>query len=148
MRARGSYLLDTSALMALRDDEPGAEHVAELLSAAASTRTLVYACFMSQMELLYRVWRDESEAAGRLALEQCLALPIQWVESNPQLLRLAAEVKATSSLSVADAWIAAAARLMGATLVHKDPEFAALDQPQDVLPLKATKATKATRKSK
>ena len=148
MRARGSYLLDTSALMALRDDEPGAEHVAELLSAAGSTRTLVYACFMSQMELLYRVWRDESEAAGRLALEQCLALPIQWVESNPQLLRLAAEVKATSSLSVADAWIAAAARLMGATLVHKDPEFAALDQPQDVLPLKATNATKATRKSK
>ena len=134
--------------MALRDDEPGAEHVAELLAAVASQRTLVYACFMSQMELLYRVWRDESEAAGRLALEQCLALPIQWVESSPQLLRLAAEVKATSSLSVADAWIAAAARLMGATLVHKDPEFATLDQPQDVLPLKATRATKATRKSK
>ena len=148
MRARGPYLLDTSALMALRDDEPGAEHVAELLAAVASQRTLVYACFMSQMELLYRVWRDESEAAGRLALEQCLALPIQWVESSPQLLRLAAEVKATSSLSVADAWIAAAARLMGATLVHKDPEFATLDQPQDVLPLKATRATKATRKSK
>jgi predicted nucleic acid-binding protein len=145
VRARGTYLLDTSALMALRDDEPGAEHVAELLGAAASQRTLVYACFMSQMELLYRVWRDESEAAGRLALEQCLALPIQWVESNPQLLRLAAEVKATSSLSVADAWIAAAARLVGASLVHKDPEFAALDQPQDVLPLKATSAPRKTK---
>ena len=142
---RGTFLLDTSALMALRDDEPGAQHVAELLTAAASTRTLVYACFMSQMELLYRVWRDEGEAAGRLALEQCLALPIQWVESSPQLLRLAAEIKATSALSVADAWIAAAARTTGATLVHKDPEFATLDQPQDVLPLKA--ATVA-RKSK
>ena len=143
--ARGTFLLDTSALMALRDDEPGAEHVAELLTAAAPQRTLVHACFMSKMELLYRVWRDEGEAAGRLALEQCLALPIQWVESNPQLLRLAAEIKATSSLSVADAWVAAAARLMGATLVHKDPEFATLDQPQDVLPLKATKATRKSR---
>lgn len=148
MKLRGTHLLDTSALMTLRDDEPGAEHVAELLSAAASQRTVVYACFMSQMELLYRVWRDDGEAAGRLALEQCLALPIQWVESNPRLLRLAAEIKATSSLSVADAWIAAAARLMGATLVHKDPEFAALDQAQDVLPLKAPTATKATRKAK
>ncbi len=129
--------------MALRDDEPGAQRVAELLTAAASHRALVYACFMSQMELLYRVWRDEGEAAGRLALEQCLALPIQWVDSNPQLLRLAAEIKATSSLSVADAWVAAAARLVAATLVHKDPEFAALDQPQDLLPLKAAKATTA-----
>lgn len=142
MKARGTFLLDTSALMTLRDDEPGAEHVAELLSAAASQRTLIYACFMSQMELLYRVWRDEGEAAGRLALEQCLALPIQWVESNPQLLRLAAEIKPTSSLSVADAWIAAAARLVGASLVHKDPEFAALDQAQDVLPLKVVKVTR------
>ena len=148
MTAHGTYLLDTSALMTLRDDEPGAEYVAELLSAAASQRALVFACFMSQMELLYRVWRDESEAAGRLALEQCLALPIQWVESSPPLLRVAAEIKATSSLSVAGAWIAAAARLMGATLVHRDPEFAALDQPQDVLPLKAPTAAKATRKTK
>ena len=145
MKVRGVYLLDTSALMALRDDEPGADYVAELLMAAASTRTRVYACFMSQMELLYRVWRDESEASGRLALEQCLALPIQWVESTPHLLRLTAEIKATSSLSVADAWIAAAARLTGATLVHKDPEFATLDQPQDVLPLKAAKARRATK---
>lgn len=142
MKARGTFLLDTSALMTLRDDEPGAEHVAELLSAAASQRTLIYACFMSQMELLYGVWRDEGEAAGRLALEQCLALPVQWVESNPQLLRLAAEIKATSSLSVADAWIAAAARVVGAVLVHKDPEFAALDQAQDVLPLKVVKVTR------
>ena len=29
------YLLDTSALLALRDDEPGAEKVAALLAAAA-----------------------------------------------------------------------------------------------------------------
>ena len=142
MKARGAYLLDTSALMTLRDDEPGAQYVADLLNAAAAKRVVVYGCFMSQMELLYRVWRDENEAAGRLALEQCLALPLLWVESTPQLLRLAAEIKANSSLSVADAWIAAAARLMGATLVHKDPEFSALDQPQSALPMKPARKVK------
>ena len=30
------YLLDTSALLTLRDDEPGADRVAELLQSAAS----------------------------------------------------------------------------------------------------------------
>jgi predicted nucleic acid-binding protein len=39
-------------------------------------------------------------------------------------------------LSVADAWIAASAVLLRATLVHKDPEFEPLDIPQHRLPYK------------
>ena len=66
------------------------------------------------MEVLYRVWRDESKADGQLAYEQCLALPITWVHETPELLVAAAEVKAHYPLSLADAWIAAAAQLSGA----------------------------------
>lgn len=66
------WLLDTSALLTLRDDEPGAERVAELLHFAQQGRAECLACFMTGMELLYRIWRDEGEAAGRLAHEQCL----------------------------------------------------------------------------
>jgi predicted nucleic acid-binding protein len=40
----------------------------------------------------------------------------------------AAEFKAGVALSVADAWIAAAADLEGARLLHKDPEFRAISQ--------------------
>lgn len=36
-----------------------------------------------------------------------------------------------------DAWIAACAQLLGAELVHKDPELATLKLPQLLLPLKA-----------
>lgn len=39
-------------------------------------------------------------------------------------------------MSIAYAWIAAAARLAGATLVHKDPEFVPLDLPQRKLSFK------------
>lgn len=94
------------------------------------------------MELLYRVWRDDSEAAGRLALEQCLALPIEWVHESPELLTKAAEIKALYPLPPADAWIAASAALAQATLVHKDPEFSALPLAQELLPLKPLKAAK------
>ncbi len=67
------FLLDTSALLALRDDEPGAE------------------------------------------------------------------LKAGFSISVVDAWIAAASIHQGAVLVHKDPEFDTLAIEQERLPLKPRK---------
>lgn len=126
-----SFLLDTSALLALRDDEPGAERVATLLEAAARGEFACHACFISQMELLYRIWKDEGEEAGRTAYAICLGLPITWLHESPELLERAAAIKACFPLSLADAWIAAAALQLDAILVHKDPEFekvAALQQ--------------------
>ncbi len=115
--------LDTSALLTLRDDEPGADRVAQALEAPG--RCL--ACFITRMEVFYRVWKDEGERAGRLAYEQLQALPIDWLEASEPLLISAAQIKATHALSLADAWIAAAALHCGATLLHKDPEFQAID---------------------
>ncbi len=137
-----AVVLDTSALLTLRDDEPGADRVAQLLSEAQRGQGQVLGCFVSLMELLYRVWRDENETAGRLAYEQCLALPIEWVHESPELLVKAAEFKARYPLSLADAWIAACAALAHATLVHKDPEFSALPLAQEHLPLKPVKTGK------
>ncbi len=128
------YLLDTSALLTLRDDEAGADLVAALLTRAQREEIICFGCFMTQMEILYRVWRDESEYAGRLAYEQCRALPIHWVHEDESLLEKAAEITANYRLSVADAWIAATAVRQGATLVHKDPEFESLNCSQQVLP--------------
>jgi predicted nucleic acid-binding protein len=130
------YLLDTSALLTLRDNESGADQVAEILYQAQQAKVQCFGCFMSLMEVLYRVWKDESEQAGRLAYEQCLSLPIEWVHESRALLEKAAEIKARHQLSLADAWIAATALLQSALLVHKDPEFATLDCQQLVLPYK------------
>ena len=123
-------LLDTSALLTLRDDEAGAGRVEEALEQPGRC----YACFLSRMEVLYRVWKDEDERAGRLAYEQLKALPLHWVEVSEPLLEQAASIKARHSLSLADAWIAAAAQQVGATLLHKDPEFRAIaNLPQEWL---------------
>ncbi len=125
------YLLDTSALFTLMDAEPGADKVENLLREGHC-----YGCFITQMEIYYRVWKDKDEQSGKLAYEQCLALPIEWVHETQELLKQAAAIKATQQLSLADAWIAASAKLQGATLVHKDPEFIPLDIPQLELPSK------------
>ncbi len=130
------YLLDTSALLTLRDNESGAQLVEDILRMGQNKQVKCFGCFISLMEVLYRVWRDEGENLGKLAYEQCLALPMEWIHESPDLLHKAAEIKATNSLSLADAWIAATAVLHGAVLVHKDPEFRALNLDQEILPLK------------
>ena len=133
------YLLDTSALLTLRDNEPGAELVANLLSQAENNDVDCFACFITLMEILYRVWKDEDQQAGRLAYDQVLALPISWIHENQKLLKKSAMLKATHAISLADAWIAASAILEDAILVHKDPEFSTLDCSQLELPFKNTK---------
>lgn len=137
------YLLDTSALLTLRDDEPGADRVAEVLDLAAKGKAKCYGCFITLMEVLYRVWRDENKAAGQLVYQQCMALPMEWLPNNEALLLKAAEYKATYPLSIADAWIAACASEMGAVLLHKDPEFKPVPVTQELLPLKVKKARKS-----
>ena len=119
-----AFCLDTSAILTLRDDEPGAERVAMLLEGPDPC----FACFITRMEVLYRVWKDEGERSGRLAYEQLQSLPIQWVDQTESLLLEASRIKALHRLSVADAWIAAAALLGRATLLHKDPEFEAITE--------------------
>ena len=119
-----AFCLDTSAILTLRDDEPGAERVATLLEGPDPC----FACFITRMEVLYRVWKDEGERSGRLAYEQLQSLPIEWVDQTEPLLLEASRIKALHRLSVADAWIAAAALLSRATLLHKDPEFEAITE--------------------
>ena len=119
-----AFCLDTSAILTLRDDEPGAERVAMLLEGPDPC----FSCFITRMEVLYRVWKDEGERSGRLAYEQLQSLPIQWVDQTEALLLEASRIKALYRLSVADAWIAAAALLGRATLLHKDPEFEAITE--------------------
>jgi predicted nucleic acid-binding protein len=127
------FLLDTSALLALRDNEQGANRISELLSDGSPC----YGSFMTLMEVFYRVWKDEGEAAGREAYADCFALPMVWIHESPEILQRAAVIKATHPLSVADAWIAATALELEVTLVHKDPEFEHLPELlQERLPYK------------
>lgn len=130
------YVFDTSALLTLRDNESGAEQVADLLYQAESVKIKGLVCFISLMEVLYRVWKDEGEQEARLAYEQVQSLPLTIIHESAPLLEKAAAIKATERLSLADAWIAATAILEGATLVHKDPEFGCLQYQQITLPYK------------
>jgi hypothetical protein len=95
-----------------------------MLLLASQGKAKCCGCFMSLMEVFYRVWKDESKQACQLAYQQCLALPIEWLDSRDRLL--------------ADAWIAACAAEQGAPLLPKDAEFEPLPVVQEFLPMKVT----------
>ena len=126
MVSRAVRVLDTSALLALRGNERGADHVEGILDAARKGRGQVLLSFMTRMELLYTIERTEGEAAARDALRLVDSFPVEWVTCEPTILHAAATLKARGGLSVADSWIAATAATRNAILVHRDPEFAPL----------------------
>lgn len=124
MAVRNLFVLDTSALLALRGDEIGADRVAALLQTAKRQQCRILVSFMSRMEILYLLWRDEGEEPARDALRLLDTFAIEWIASEPQVLEASAYIKSKGGLSVADSWIAGTALRYEATLVHKDPEFA------------------------
>jgi len=123
MAVRNLFVLDTSALLALRGNESGADRVEKLLQQANRRQCRLLVSFMTRMEILYLIWRDEGEQQGREALRLLDSLAIEWVSCEARILEASAYVKSHGGLSVADSWIAATAINRDATLVHKDPEF-------------------------
>ncbi|HEY2388933.1 MAG TPA: PIN domain-containing protein [Candidatus Binatia bacterium] len=119
-----AFVLDTSAVLALRSDEAGARRVEQILRLGKQGRAVVLLSFMTRMEILYRVTASEGADAARAALRLLDAAGVEWVSCEPEILDAAAALKASGGLSVADAWIAATASTREAILVHKDPELA------------------------
>ena len=122
------YVLDTSALLALRGDEAGADEVEKILREAEKGKCEIYLSFMTLMELCYRLWQDKGEQSAKEILAETKALPIQEIREENDLLIMASRVKANFRLSVADSWIIVTAWQKKAKLVHKDPEFEQVKQ--------------------
>lgn len=116
------YVLDTSALFALIEDEAGADQVEQALRQA--TTLLPWPVLL---ETYYITLREEgqAEADRRMALIKQLGVIIVWDMDEPTLLT-AARLKALHGISFADAIIAAFAMRMSGVLLHKDPEYEAL----------------------
>jgi predicted nucleic acid-binding protein len=118
-----AFLLDTSAIMAFIEDEPGADQVQSILLAADAGSLSLYGCFVSLTEVEYITRQERGEIIAERRLRDLRNLPVQWIHADDTLCSAAAKLKATHRISFADAFVAAAALRVDATLLHKDPEF-------------------------
>jgi len=119
-------VFDTSAFLTLTGEEPGADTVQEFITDALAGEIDLRASFVSLTEVEYITRQAKGEEVARQRLADIKALPIQWLHSDETLCGEAAKLKAAHKVSFADAFVAATAKRLDATLVHKDPEFNAL----------------------
>jgi len=116
------YILDSSALLALMEEEEGHDAVEEILRQEKS-----FIPYIVLMEIYYISLREsgQQEADRRWAMIKRLPVEIVW-DVDEATLRTAAHFKAFHRISFADAVIAAYAKSYNAILVHKDPEYESL----------------------
>lgn len=119
---RKSYVLDTSALLALIENEEGAGRVESILR---EEKVFLPCLALLEVHYVTRQERGQGEADRRYALLRQLSCEILWNLDEPTLLT-ASRFKAGHRVSLADALIAAFAKRQQSVLVHKDPEYEAL----------------------
>jgi predicted nucleic acid-binding protein len=119
-----SYVLDAFAVVAYLRDEPGAEAVARLLRAARAGRVRLLMHWINLGEVYYTVRREEGSARAAVVLAQVKGYPMTLLsDCAEEFLLTAADLKATYSISYADAFAVALAVREEATLVTGDPEL-------------------------
>ena len=83
---------NTSVLLALRGDEPRGGPSRNASFSGGKNQCRLLASFMSRMEVLYIVWREEGEEEARHALRLMNSFTIEWISCEPNILEIAARL--------------------------------------------------------
>ena len=117
------YVLDSFAILALVNDEPGAARIEGLLHQAKEDKANVFMSSINLGEVLYVVERRWGKERSRSMLAYLDATAIQWMDADRGRVVAAAHVKATYPLAYADAFCVSLACELGATIITSDPEY-------------------------
>ncbi len=117
------FILDSFALLAFFQGEPGGEQVRDILSKAQHGRVQVFFSVINLGEIYYIVARKEGQHKARDIINDISRLPLEMVDAGTDRVLAAAEIKAHYPISYADAFVAAVAIEFYAVIVTGDPEF-------------------------
>jgi len=120
-------VLDSFALIAYFRDEAGADKVEGLLHKAARHEPL-HMTEVNYAEVQYIIVRRNGLAAWESAAASLVSLPIAFHPVTRELANIAAQLKASHRISLADAFAAALAKHRKCELVTGDPEFKAIER--------------------
>ncbi len=116
-------VFDSSAVLTLLFDEAAAEKVEQLLTEAEERKKEIIISSVNWSEVLVQALRFYGEDGVRIARQLIRETPLKVVEVNDDLAELAAQLKITYKLSLADAFCAALAKKHHAALVTSDRDF-------------------------
>jgi predicted nucleic acid-binding protein len=121
------YVLDSYAMIAFFEDEPGAAAVASLLRQFLAGKAKGYMPVVNWGEMYYSIMREQGHDQAETILRQFEKYPIELVDADQTLTRLAATLKGSFRIAYADCFAAALSLKLKAPLVTGDPEFRQLE---------------------
>ncbi|MCJ7433340.1 MAG: type II toxin-antitoxin system VapC family toxin [Anaerolineales bacterium] len=120
-------VLDSYALMAFFEDEPGADFVRGLIHKAVESDTNLLMSVVNLGEVWYSIARTNSPEIADQYVHEIKGMGIEIVDVDWTLTRQAAAFKVNGNISYADCYAAALAKNRRAELVTGDKEFKALE---------------------
>jgi predicted nucleic acid-binding protein len=109
--------------MAWLQNEKGAQTVENLLGSAKRTGEKLLLHEVNLAEVYYLTIRRAGEERAKSLGAQLLTLPIELIATTPGILWQTAALKTRHRVSLADAFAAATAIELNATVITGDPEF-------------------------
>jgi ribonuclease VapC len=116
-------VLDSYALLAYFQAEPGSDKVKDLLRQARAGEVSAVMSTINIGEVLYTVARRLGDDAAAETLNDMLRLPVELAEATMERVLGAAQIKAHHAVSYADCFAVSLAKELGATVVTGDREF-------------------------
>ncbi len=125
--SKNNIVLDSYAIMAVIEDEPGAQAVADIIS---DDQFQIYMSSINLGEAYYILLREQGKQTAEEVVSSILlddSFKVQ--EASWQRIKSAAAIKSKGGLSYADAFVMGLALEMQAAIVTGDPEIRTAAQP-------------------
>ena len=122
------YVLDSYAMIAYFEDEPGADRVAQVLRQLIQGKAKGFMSVVNWGEIYYNTMREQGVTEAEKVIVQLDKFPIQIVEANKDLAYDAAKLKGKYRIAYADCFAVALSVKLNASLVTGDSEFKKLQE--------------------
>jgi ribonuclease VapC len=123
-----SYVLDSYAMIAYFEDEPGADRVALVLKQLIKGKAKGFMSVVNWGEVYYNTMREQGISEAEKVILQLDKFPIQIVDVNKELAYEAAKLKGEFRIAYADCFAVALSVKLGAAIVTGDPDFKKLQE--------------------
>ena len=116
-------VLDSHALLAHLEDEPGGEKVRRALRRASAGTLKLYLSVINLGEIYSIAFRERGRQRAEEALFLVRQLPVEIVDAGMEITLAASRLKAAHPVAYADCFAAALALQIDAPVLTGDPEF-------------------------
>jgi ribonuclease VapC len=122
------YVLDSYAMIAYFEDEPGAHQVALILRQLLKGKAKGFMSVVNWGEVYYNTMREQGISEAEKVTLQLDKFPIQVIDVNKELAYEAAKLKGEFRIAYADCFAVALSLKLDAAIVTGDPDFKKLQK--------------------